>query len=85
MDKRSKINKGVNAARILGDEVVQSALRDLELMYINDWKTSKVDDVVKRERAFANMSVLNDFVAALQSYVDTGKIAGKQLERDSKL
>lgn len=85
MDKREKINRGVNAARILGDEVVQNALRDLELMYINDWKTSKVDDVVKRERAFANMSVLSDFIAALQSYVDTGKIAGKQLERDSKL
>jgi hypothetical protein len=85
MDKRAKVNKGVNAARILNDDVVKEALHDMELMYINDWKTSKVDDVVKRERAYANMSVLNDFISALQSHVDSGKIAGKQLERDSKL
>jgi hypothetical protein len=85
MDKRKIIARGASASRIMGEEVVQDAIRDLELMYISDWKTSKVDDVVKRERAYANMTVLNDFVAALQSYVDSGKIAGKQLERDSKL
>ena len=85
MDNREKVNKGINAQQILNDPLIQEALRQLEGMYINDWKTSTVDDVVKRERAYACMSVLNDFIGALGSVVNTGKIAEKQIERDSKL
>jgi hypothetical protein len=85
MDNREKVNKGINAQQILNDPLIQEALRQLEGMYINDWKTSTVDDVVKRERAYACMSVLNDFIGALGSIVNTGKIAEKQIERDSKL
>jgi hypothetical protein len=85
MDNREKVNKGINAQHILNDPLIQEALRQLEGMYINDWKTSTVDDVVKRERAYACMSVLNDFIGALGSVVNTGKIAEKQIERDSKL
>jgi len=85
MDNREKVNKGINAQHILNDPLIQEALRQLEGMYINDWKTSTVDDVVKRERAYACMSVLNDFIGALGSIVNTGKIAEKQIERDSKL
>ena len=85
MDNREKVNKGINAQHILNDPLIQEALRQLEGMYINDWKTSTVDDVVKRERAYACVSVLSDFKAALNSFVNTGKIAEKQIERDSKL
>lgn len=85
MDKREQINRAVNAQRLLDDPLLQEALLVMESMYINDWKTSTVDDVVKRERAYACMSVLNDFKAALDSFVNTGKIAEKQIERDSKL
>ena len=85
MDNREKVNKGINAQQILNDPLIQEALRQLEGMYINDWKTSTVDDVVKRERAYACVSVLSDFKAALNSFVNTGKIAEKQIERDSKL
>ena len=85
MDKREKVNRGQNAARVLDEPVIKAALADMHDIYINDWKTSKVDDVVKRERAYAQLCVLNDFIAALQSYVDTGKIVGKQLERDQRL
>jgi len=66
------------------DDPSSIRLHDMEHVH-NDWKPSTVDDVVKRERAFASISVLQDFKAALQSYVDTGKLAGKHLERNSKL
>jgi hypothetical protein len=85
MDNVERLARGQNAQRLMDDPIIQSALHDMEAMYINDWKTSTVDDVVKRERAFASISVLQDFKAALQSYVDTGKLAGKHLERNSKL
>jgi hypothetical protein len=85
MDNRERLNKGINAQRLLDDPLIHEALRAMEDMYINDWKTSTVDDVVKRERAYACVSVLSDFKAALNSFVNTGKIAEKQIERDSKL
>lgn len=81
MDSREKINRGINARQILEDPLVKEALAELESMYINDWKTSTFDDEVKRSRAYMSMLVLEDFKSALQSFVDTGKIAGKQLER----
>lgn len=81
MDNTQKINRGINARLILDDPLVQEAFANLETMYIEDWKTSTVDDEVKRERAYMSLRALNDFKSALQSFVDTGKIAGKQVER----
>lgn len=81
MDNTQKINRGINARLILDDPLVQEAFANLETMYIEDWKTSTVDDEVKRDRAYMSLRALNDFKSALQSFVDTGKIAGKQVER----
>ena len=81
MDNTQKINRGINARLILDDPLVQEAFASLETMYIDDWKTSTVDDEVKRDRAYMSLRALNDFKSALQSFVDTGKIAGKQVER----
>lgn len=84
-DKIEQVGKGRKASEILDNDVIKEAFAVLEEAYINDWKTSKVDDVVKREKAYARMSVLFDFRAQLQSFVDTGKIAGKQLEKSTKI
>lgn len=81
MDNTQKINRGINARLILDDPLVQEAFASLETMYIDDWKTSTVDDEVKRDRAYMSLRALNDLKSALQSFVDTGKIAGKQVER----
>jgi hypothetical protein len=85
MNNQEKLNRAINAQHLLDDPLIQEALASMESMYISDWKSSTVDDVVKRERAYACMTVLNDFKAALSSFVNTGKIAEKQIERDSKL
>jgi hypothetical protein len=81
-DLRQKVQRGKKALEILEDETMAAAFAALEDRYTNDWKTSKIDDVVKRDRAYANMSVLQDFKDQLQSFVDSAKIASKQLERD---
>ena len=85
MDKQKIISNGISAQRLLDDPIITGAFEQLERMYINDWKSSKVDDVVKRDMAYTSMRVLQDFKSALQSIVDSGKIAGKQLERDQRL
>lgn len=85
MGNLEKVNKGINAAKLLDDQVMVDAFAMLEQVYINDWKTSKVDDMVKRESAYNMLRALFDLKTQLQSFVDTGKIAGKQLERLQQL
>jgi hypothetical protein len=85
MDKRNRVQRGKDAERVVMDPVLLEAFADLEQQYTNEWKSSKVDDMVNREQAYARVTALTDLRRQLQSYVDDAKIANKQLERDQKL
>jgi len=85
MDKRNRVRRGKDAERVVMDPVLLEAFADLEQQYTNEWKSSKVDDMVNREQAYARVTALTDLKRQLQSYVDDAKIANKQLERDQKL
>lgn len=85
MDKRNRVQRGKDAERAVMDPVLLEAFADLEQQYTNEWKSSKVDDMVNREQAYARVTALTDLKRQLQSYVDDAKIANKQLERDQKL
>lgn len=85
MDKRNRVQRGKDAERVVMDPVLLEAFADLEQQYTNEWKSSKVDDMVNREQAYARVTALTDLKRQLQSYVDDAKIASKQLERDQKL
>jgi hypothetical protein len=85
MDKRNRVQRGKDAERVVMDPVLLEAFADLEQQYTNEWKSSKVDDMVNREQAYARVTALTDLKRQLQSYVDDAKIANKQLERNQKL
>ena len=85
MDKRNRVQRGKDAERVVMDPVLLEAFADLEQQYTNEWKSSKVDDMVNREQAYARVTALTDLKRQLQSYVDDAKLANKQLERDQKL
>jgi len=85
MDKRNRVQRGKDAERVVMDPVLLEAFADLEQQYTNEWKSSKVDDMVNREQAYARVTALTDLKRQLQSYVDDAKIANRQLERDQKL
>ena len=85
MDKRNRVQRGKDAERVVMDPALLEAFADLEQQYTNEWKSSKVDDMVNREQAYARVTALTDLKRQLQSYVDDAKIANKQLERDQKL
>ena len=78
---RKKVDRGVKAASILNDETLMAAFEELSQAYTNEWKTSKVDEVVKRERAYVSIQVLDDLRTRLQIFVDNAKIAQKQMQR----
>jgi|TARA_B110000971_G_scaffold68890_1_gene70592 hypothetical protein len=85
MDKRNRVQRGKDAERAALDPVLLEAFAALEQQYTDEWKSSKVDDMVNREQAYARVTALTDLMRQLQSYVDDAKIANKQLERDQKL
>ena len=78
---RKKVDRGIKAASILNDETLMAAFEELSQAYTNEWKTSKVDEVVKRERAYVSIQVLDDLRTRLQIFVDNAKIAQKQMQR----
>lgn len=85
-DKRKIVDRGRRAAAVINlDSVVMEALTDLENRYTNEWKNSKVDEVVVREKAFVAVLVLDDIKTQLQTYADRGKYAEKQLQKDQVL
>lgn len=82
-DKRKASDRGRKAATLLSDPILVEALQDIEMRYTTEWKSSKVEESVKRERAYVAVQLLDDLKTQLQMYVDRGKIADKQLQKDS--
>ena len=72
MESRSAIlERGRAAAELLEpNSVVMEALKELQDRYTNEWKTSKVEEVDKRERAFLQMLAIDDLKTQLQTYAD---------------
>ena len=77
--------KGRKAAELLLDDVIVEAFNELEARYTLEWKSSKVDEGTKRERAYIAVQVLDDLKTQLQIYVDQGRVAERQLQKDSML
>jgi len=81
-DIKKRVERGNKAAALLGDETLLAAFDALEVLYTSDWKNSKVDEVEKRAQAYSSLRSLDDLKTQLRVFVDNGKIAAKQLQRD---
>lgn len=81
-DIKKRVERGSKAAALLGDETLLAAFDALEALYTSDWKNSKVDEVEKRAQAYSSLRSLDDLKTQLRVFVDNGKIAAKQLQRD---
>ena len=81
-DLKRKVDKGNKAASILMDTVVLEAFKELEDRYTNDWKSSKFGEGAKRDHAYASLVALEDLRTQLRIFVDSGRMAAKQLERE---
>lgn len=68
---------------VLLDPILVEAFQDIENRYTNEWKSSKVEEGVKRERAYVAVQVIDDLKTQLQTYVDRGRVADKQMQKDS--
>jgi len=82
-NKRKAVDRGRKAAALLTlDSVVMEAFQELEERYTTQWKSSKVDESDKREKAYMALVALDDLKTQLQTYADRGKYAERQLQKD---
>ena len=78
-DERDEINRGHNAARLLGDPLVAEAFDSIRAEYLAAWEASPVRDAEGRERIWAHLQALTKVKGHLEAVVMTGKMAEKQV------
>lgn len=83
-DLQTQINKGVRAKIMMDDELVQSALAQLEADYLAAWKATKRSDGELREKLWIAVEVLGKFKEHLISVCNDGKLAMAEIQRMNK-
>lgn len=81
-EREGEVRRGQDAKLLLENELLRGALMAMEKSAINTWKQSAMDAVEQRESAFRMWLTVNDFTRLLTSFVETGSLAGVQLETD---
>jgi hypothetical protein len=77
-DERDEINRGNNAARLLGDPLITEAFESIRAEYLAAWESSPARDTEGRERIWAHLQALTKVRGHLEAVVMTGKMAEKQ-------
>lgn len=75
MSDQSDVDRGLRAAALLENKLLQGAFEALDLEYLTAWKTSQARDVEGREKLFLAIHVLGRVKAHLETMVRDGHIA----------
>ena len=79
MDIDVNLARGARAKEILENEIYIETFDIVESELLAAWKSSPVRDVDGREKLFLMLGLLTKLKLALQSTMDTGKIAQHEL------
>lgn len=80
MNLEQRIYNGNRAKEILDNEVFQQVWTDIEQELIDAWKTSPQRDEEGRRRLFDAVTMLGKVKSLIQSTLETGVLAVKELE-----
>jgi hypothetical protein len=75
MSEQAKIDRGVRAERLLGDEMLKEGFDAVREAILAKFETSPVRDTEGRERLFLMLKALNDVKSHLEQAVREGKYA----------
>jgi hypothetical protein len=75
-----RLYNGDRAREILENEVFQQVFADYRTEITEQWMKSPARDVDGRERLWTFLAHLNKLETMIQSTLDTGKLAAKDLE-----
>lgn len=67
-----RVSRGQHAGRLLRDEVLKSALEEIELNMVEAWRDTK--DSAERDRCWATMHALGEIERVLRKIEDDGVI-----------
>ena len=81
MDKEKEIQRGHRAKAILDDEIFAEAIQKVSAELDLEWMNSPVRDTEGREKIYMMKKMLNVLLVQLQSVMETGKLATKQINK----
>ena len=79
LDKEQK--RGDKAKQILEDEIFVEAIQKVSAELDQEWINSPVRDTEGREKIYMMKRMLNVLLVQLQSVMETGKLASKQINK----
>jgi|TARA_E500000318_G_C3438501_1_gene164006 hypothetical protein len=81
MDLEKEQQRGHRAKQILEDEIFVEAIQKVSAELDQEWINSPVRDTEGRERIYMMKKMLNVLLVQLQSVMETGKLASKQINK----
>ncbi len=70
-----EIVDGERAKQLLNDELLNRAIDDIELQYIDAWKKTGISDADEREKLWHAYKAVEAFRIHLRTTVDSGTVA----------
>ena len=81
MDLEKEQQRGHRAKQILEDEIFVEAIQKVSAELDQEWINSPGRDTEGRERIYRMKKMLNVLLVQLQSVMETGKLASKQINK----
>lgn len=85
MTIEKRIYDGSRAKEVLDNEVFQQVFADIEQELTQAWMNSPQRDTEGREKLFTSITMLRKVKACLQTSLETGMLASKELEHQRTL
>ena len=81
METEKEIQRGQQAKRILEDPIYVEALQKVSQELDQEWINSPIRDTEGREKIYMMKKMLGVLHVQLQSVMETGKLASKQINK----
>ena len=81
MELEKEQQRGQRAKQILEDEIFVEAIQKVSAELDQEWINSPVRDTEGREKIYMMKRMLNVLLVQLQSVMETGKLASKQINK----
>jgi len=81
MNLEKEQQRGHQAKRILEDEIFVEAVQKVSAELRQEWLNSPIRDTEGREKIYMMEKMLNVLLVQIQSVMETGKLASKQINK----
>jgi hypothetical protein len=83
-DLEGQAKWGLQAERLLSDEVFKGAVASVERKYLEQWRKSLPDEGLKREKAYLLLRSLGEVINEIRIVIDGGTVAQANLQRSQR-